>query len=266
MQLPQLEQITPAKAEQYLNRNKANRKLREGIAERYAHDMKTGHWTECPVPISFYEDGDIADGQHRLFAIVESEKTITFLVLHGLSREAGLNIDTGLSRTIVDNARISGLDDGLSNSLVALAPFYHAGKPNKGNDKGGALSNADKLALIARYRAVLDWAIANGPTGKGLRNSPILAAVARAYANGRDPERLRAFAVVLSKGFANGPEDSAAIALRNYIIGRDRRLAAQEGRDLFMKTMNAIHYFVRRRQLNLIKVVREEIYPLKKRA
>jgi len=259
MQEPKLEHITPAKAEQYLNRNKANRKLREGVAEKYAHDMKTGHWTDCPVPISFYEDGDIADGQHRLFAIVESDKTIPFLVLRGLSREAGLNIDTGLTRTIVDNARISGLDEGLSNNLVALAPFYHFGSAPK-----SPLSNADKLMLINTYRATLDWAIANGPVGKGLRNSPILAAISRAKAHGVDEERLKAFGVVLSKGFANGPEDSAAIALRNYIIGRDRRLAATEGHDLFLKTMNAIHYFVRRRQLNVIKTVGEEIYPLKK--
>lgn len=256
--IPQLEKITPAKAEGYLNVNKANRKLREGVAERYAHDMKTGNWTECPVPISFFEDGDVADGQHRLWAIVESGVTIQFLVLRGLPREAGLNIDTGLGRSVVDNARISGLDDGLSNILVAMAGFYELGAPKRG------LTNSDRVAIIDRYRDVLDWAVANGPTGKGIRNTPILCAVARARAHGVDEERLKAFCVVLSKGLSNGSEDAAAISLRNYVMARDRRLAHQEGRDLFMKTMNAIHYFLRRRSLNIIKTVSEEMFPLKK--
>jgi hypothetical protein len=42
MQIPVLEKITPAKAEKYLNANKANRNLRDGLVERYASDMKNG--------------------------------------------------------------------------------------------------------------------------------------------------------------------------------------------------------------------------------
>lgn len=260
LQTAKPESITPAKAELYLNRNKGNRSLREGVVEKYAHDMRTGKWTDCIDPIAFYEDGDIADGQHRLFAIVESGKTITFLVLHGVPRDAGLNIDTGITRTVVDNARISGLDLGLSNVLVSAAPFYQNGEFKK-----VALSNSDRLAIVAKYRPELEWAISNGPTGKGLRNAPILSAVARAYKAGVDPERLKKFCVVLSKGLSDGVQDSAAITLRNYIITREKKIAHTESRDLFLKTMNAISYFIRRKTLGTIRTVSEEAYPLKKR-
>lgn len=72
-----VEKITPKIAEAWLNANTCNRKLRDGIVERYAADMTAGKWTECPEPISFYVDGDLADGQHRLFAITESGTTQT---------------------------------------------------------------------------------------------------------------------------------------------------------------------------------------------
>lgn len=93
-----LETVTPKLAEAWINANKSNRKLREGLVEKYACDMRAGKWTQCPEPISFYADGDLADGQHRLFAIIESDTTQEFPIARGLSREAGLNINTGAGR------------------------------------------------------------------------------------------------------------------------------------------------------------------------
>src|SRR4051794_1259299 len=113
-----VEKIGPKKAEQWINANKTNRSLRAGVVEQYAGDMRNGNWTQCTAPIAFYEDGDLADGQHRLYAIVESDTTQTFSVARGLERRDGLNIDTGLVRSVVDNARISGLETGLSNYIV----------------------------------------------------------------------------------------------------------------------------------------------------
>jgi len=37
---PRVEKITPAKATTYLDRNRSNRKLRDGVAEKYADDMR----------------------------------------------------------------------------------------------------------------------------------------------------------------------------------------------------------------------------------
>ena len=70
-----IENISPQQAEKMLNSNKGNRKLRDGVVEKYALDMVSGNWTQCPVPISFLQNGDVADGQHRLWAIIESITT-----------------------------------------------------------------------------------------------------------------------------------------------------------------------------------------------
>lgn len=257
------ESITPDKAEKYLNRNTGNRKLRDGVVEKYAFDMKHGKWTDCPAPIVFYENGDIADGQHRLWAIVESKAPHKFIVVRGLSKEAGLNIDTGVSRTLVDNARISGIDHGLSNQLLSVARAMYTGERGGRADQW---SNSKKLEVVNQYREACEWAVSNGPRGRALRNSIILAAVARAYLHVQDKDRLKRFCEVVSSGYSDGQHESAAVSVRNYMQSRtDVTSNHALWRETFLKFQNAIDYFMRGKQLTVIKSIKEEAYPLTKK-
>ena len=258
---PQPENVTPTKAKQWLNANNNNRALREGVVEKYAADMKAGKWTQCAAPIWFYENGDIADGQHRLYAIIEADRAQTFLVGRGLKQEDGLNIDTGVPRNLVDNARISGSDPGLNLTLISTC---------RGIDEGDRstkyTSNAMKLEQVARHREAALFAMNHGAHGTRLRNSMINAAIGRAWYYEGDKERLAHFGKVLSSGFAEGTKDAAAIALRNYMLAGKVAPGADQNqwRDTFLKAQNAIHYFMRGRSLTVIKGVQDEAYPLKK--
>lgn len=271
MDTPKLETITPAKAAQYMNRNNGNRKLREGVAEKYAADMRAGLWTECAAPIWFYDNGDVADGQHRLWAIIDSETTQKFLVGHNFARNAGLNIDTHAPRGVVDNARISGRDSGLSNELVALGRAIEIGdRHGMGSGKRReSLSNSQKIAYVDLHREAADLTIANGPRGRGVRNAVVLSAVARAWYHEKDKDKLRRFCEVLSSGHSDGTKESAAVTLRNYLTTKFAPGAGASihnaWRDTLLKTENAIHYFVREKQLMAIKAIQSEVYPLKKK-
>lgn len=260
----QTERVTPKKAEQWINRNTGNRKLREGVAEAYAEDMKNGKWTECLDPIAFYENGDLANGQHRLWAIIESGTTQEFLVARNVPRDAGLNIDVGLARTLVDNARISGVDPGLSNEMVAVSRFIE-----EGDTQRGKLTNAQRLEFVNMHREAAEWTISHGPRGKGLRSMATLAAVGRAWYAEQDRDKIARFCEVVSTGLANGKEEHAAICLRNYLIaGRDSRMTGRwtdTARAIFLKTMNAISYFMRGKTLSVIKNVKDEAYPKPRR-
>lgn len=105
-----LERVSPEKARQWLTKNASNRKPRIATMKQYADDMKAGNWTRCTAPIAFYENGDLADGQHRLQAVILSGTEQPFYVIRGLSKQDGLNIDTGKARTLVDAGKISGTD------------------------------------------------------------------------------------------------------------------------------------------------------------
>lgn len=258
-----VEKVSPRKAEAWLNANKTNRSLRDGVVERYADDMRNGRWTTCLMPISFYADGDLADGQHRLYAIIESDTTQEFEVVRGLDRQAGLNIDTGLNRSLVDSARISGAKEGLSNEMISWARAVVTGKRST-----EAMSNSRKLDMVVAHEEALRWTSSNGPRSKGLRNSVVCAAVVRSLYHESDRERLQAFCRVFDSGFMEDPEkDSAAVAMRNYI--KDGGAALVQGNtwtDTFWKMQNAIWYFMRGKSLKVIKKVAEERYPLAKPA
>lgn len=259
-----MEKITPEIAEMWLNTNSTNRKLRDGVAEKYADDMANGRWTECPEPISFYADEELADGQHRLYAVCISGESIEFIVVRGLSREAGLNLNTGLSRNLVDNARISGADLGLSNRLLSLARAIETGKCSAAEKP---LSNAQRLALVEKHRDAAKWVITNGPKGRHLNNAMVGAALARAWYYEKDEARLKHFAHVFSTGHAEHPDrDSAAVSLRTYFLTKPALGTTALWTETFLKSQNAINYFMAGRRLTVIKNVKEEAYPLPKAA
>jgi hypothetical protein len=257
-----IETITPRIAEAWLNANKSNRKMRDGVAEKYADDMKFGRWTSCPEPISFYLDGDLADGQHRLWAIVDSGTTQTFPVARGLTREDGLNLNTGLKRDVVDNARISGTDTTLSRSLIAAAKAIELGTLN--GDKA-AISNAALLAIVERNREAATFAAAIVRRRQLLCSAAVMGAVGRAYLHEPDRDRLKRFCDVLGTGFYEGPGETAAVTLRNYLLAKGSVASSSAlWRDTFLKSQNAIFYFMRDRKLTAIKSVAEDQYPLAK--
>jgi hypothetical protein len=253
------EQITPKKATQYLNQNNSNRKLRDGVAERYANDMVNGNWTVCTAPIAFFEDGDVADGQHRLWAIVESGIPQSFIVMRGVPRDAALNIDTGFNRTLADNARISGHESSITNEMISYARATKIGERNISSQ-----SNAEKLALVEELRESVTWAIQNGPRARGLRNACMMGAIARAYMHEGDRNKLKRFCEVVATGFAESRNESAAVAIRNHMLQNGmQKLSSQMWRETFLKVQNAIRYFMLDKPLTVVRGITEETYPLK---
>lgn len=253
-----LERVTPAKAAEWLQTNKQNRKLRKQTVMQYTADMLSGSWTRCVTPISFYDDGELADGQHRLQAVVESKTTQAFYVIRGLNRRDGLNIDTGLARSVTDAARIVGKSD-LSYEMVAVARGIEFGRQVSIR----SLSNAEKLAILDRHRAAVDFACKNGPKGRIIRNAITLSAIARAWSAGADPEDLARFARVLQDGMPTGTHEHAAVALRNYLLSSGAVLASSAmWSDTFKRAQHCIKAFCQGRPLTVLKPVNEECYPL----
>jgi hypothetical protein len=61
--------------------------------------MLAGEWYETHQGIAFYEDGTLADGQHRLRAIVQSGVSLWMRVTWGMTRRQGLGVDETFTRT-----------------------------------------------------------------------------------------------------------------------------------------------------------------------
>lgn len=95
--------ITPDMAAQLLEHNPNWRSVSQDKVRQYAQDMKAGKWALTHQGIAFKKNGDIEDGQHRLWAIVEADVPVRMVVatyVNGMCIEALKYIDCGWNRTM----------------------------------------------------------------------------------------------------------------------------------------------------------------------
>ena len=120
---PRVVRMTPALAEKILEANPLNRPLRSGRVERYAKSMREGRWRMNGATIVIAKGGDLLDGQHRLWAIIESQQTIDMLVVEGIDPDVFATIDTGRPRSANDVFATVGLKNNttLTSALRWLA-------------------------------------------------------------------------------------------------------------------------------------------------
>lgn len=124
--------ITPGMASSWLADNKfENRNLSDRNVNRIARDIKAGKWIFDGNPIRFDNNGNILDGQHRLWAIVMAEKEVESLVVRGLEEGAVHTIDTGKSRNNADVLHFAGYKS--TSALAALARLAIGYRRNKGD-------------------------------------------------------------------------------------------------------------------------------------
>lgn len=252
-----IETIDAKRASQYLAMNTRNRMITWKQVRKFERDMREGNWTQCADPITFCEDGTLVSGQHRLLAILHTRIPQTFIVVRDMSRAAALNADGQRPRNLVDNAKISGVGEGINKLLLGVVRAVEFGTPPNHN----LVSNAQHLALVEKHRGAAHWALKNGPKGKSVRMVVTLAAVARAWYVETDTDKLARFGTVMSLGgVPEGQAESAALTMREYV--RERTMHSSIWRDTFFKTQNAISYFMRGKPLTVVKGIATEAYPL----
>ncbi len=100
--------VTPAIAEQMLARTKINRTVKPRVVSRYAGAMRRGEWMGTGDPIQIDSHGNLANGQHRLHAIIESGTTQELLIVHDVDPMAQDAMDQGVVRNVADVLRFRG--------------------------------------------------------------------------------------------------------------------------------------------------------------
>jgi len=102
----QIEHITPTLALVYLaSQENTNRRVNKRRVSAYAPIMREHKWQLTPQGIAFDTRGHLVDGQHRLWAIIESGVTVSLLVVYGLSDDAIRALDRGWIRSVSEALR-----------------------------------------------------------------------------------------------------------------------------------------------------------------
>lgn len=145
--------VTPKLAAEWLQKNVNNRPVRQRIVDTYARDMEAGAWQITGESIKFNSSGELADGQHRLCAVVKAQLAVPMLVVRGVDPSSQTVMDSGAKRTSADALALSG------HKYVAMTA---AGAKLAINWQAGYMKSARAGSLISPTHAeVLEFVEAN---------------------------------------------------------------------------------------------------------
>ena len=119
--------ITPEKAAKMLEWNNNNRPMYSATYINYARQMSDNKWRETGIPLIFDPRG-LADGQHRLKAIVLSGKTYTFTINVTEDEDIHMYLDNGLRRSGIDSLRQALRNQSLKNRHLSVLKTMLAGR------------------------------------------------------------------------------------------------------------------------------------------
>lgn len=153
-------ELTPAMATAMLERNTHNRTISGSRVEQYVNDMKAGNWVFNGEAIKIAEDGTILDGQHRLWACMESDVTISTLVIRGLRHETQETMDQGRPRGLSDVLKLRGEKNHmqLAATTKIVAFYMRDGVPFQGAFAPGITVHA-ALRVLERNAEIRDSVI-----------------------------------------------------------------------------------------------------------
>jgi len=148
-----IEKIGPEAANNMLLFNHATqRNVSQSHVANIAAQMKKGLWRTNGEPIIIDENGDIADGQHRLRGVVLSGVTIEFLIVRGVSSDVFTTIDRGMTRSAGNSFTISGIMNGTAAAAcVAGVMNYRRALAVVTREKGGGYIYGGSLSTNIKY-------------------------------------------------------------------------------------------------------------------
>ncbi len=118
--------VSARAAEVLLEMNTDNRPLKEHIIGHYARQMKENKWHETGQPVIVSKSGRLIDGQHRLWAILESGKTVNIHIIFGVDEDAFSFVDIGKPRSAGDIFAIRGVEyyQNVSSAVRFVMAYY----------------------------------------------------------------------------------------------------------------------------------------------
>lgn len=236
--------VTPELAEEWLSRNEINRVLSKPKINYYAGIMKAGQWKKSDTNICFFEDGTLANGQHRLHAVIKAGVPVKMDIEYNVPRD--MVFDRGKPRSTGDTLFLQGQISKEASSLkpIALVKFYlqiALKRPAYDHEIAQFIRDYENelLSVIA-----LTYKSSNDST---MRNAPAQAALLGAVINGGfSMQEVERFCVVANTGFSDSPADSAAIVLRNTRMKMPKRLSNAERKEYCFMVQQAFINFALR--------------------
>jgi hypothetical protein len=250
---PKVVDVTPDMATKWLEGNTHNRKLRQSHVDKYARDMKAGRWMATHQGIAFDEDGKLIDGQHRLWAVIESGCTVPMMVFNGLPRGTQLVVDDHLKRNILDSVALVMGDDTLTHRLAGVMR-----RVVKGMGMWPRWTKPEVMEEWKHYRAPIlaVWGLFPGPKMR-VTHAAVLAPMVRAWLTPAYRQEVEAFADVLYTGQYRLKRHAAVVIVRDQLLS-----GVLQNEEAYRKIETVLDACIRDRALQIVRPATKELFPL----
>lgn len=111
--------VSPAQAVAWLDSNTHNRPLSDSVVIKYQKDMAAGRWKYNHLAILFDTTGKLLDGQHRLWACVESGVSFDTDVVFGAEPDVQDTLDDPFIRSAGHQGALGGAKNATNAAAIA---------------------------------------------------------------------------------------------------------------------------------------------------
>ena len=211
-----VETITPERAKELLQKNPNNRKPSIHIIKKYAADIKNGAWKENGESISISKSGQLKNGQHRLFAIIQANMPLTTVVVYDVEDNVN-EFDRNLKRSRNNILQMNGYPPSICNSACvgAVQLLLHEASYKNATDSQ-FMKVVDNLGHVCNVAMSCVRTGINHPIS--LKSGCVAAAIVALF-YGIDEKVVNDFFTLVNTGFAESKTQYAAIVVRNYLLG-----------------------------------------------
>lgn len=256
----QIFNVTPEIAGSWLKKNTINRKVRPSIVSKYAKDLSSGSWSMTHQGVAFDKNGNLADGQHRLMAIVKSGISVNMVVAWGVDRSG---IDRLAPRSEIDELKFSRMSEWIESSHVKIAnAMFEITEAGSGYRKAERTTQ-ELVEFCDKYKRQIQFTADcfSRHKVKHLSQAIVQATIAIA-SKFESEERLSEFVDVLFSGLPKSQEDFMAIKVRDFLMMGGATGGGTERRRASKAIMRGIYLFCRNQTLQKLVVPSESIYRL----
>jgi len=153
--------LTPALAQAILEHDPVNRKLRPWKVPQYVRAIQSGKWWAArSLPMMFFPDGRLGDGQHRCHAVVASGMSIPIRVIVATGT---YGIDEGLGRSLADYLALNTQVDKHAIPLVALVTRTLCQTKAPTDEELMAFFEEHSAFILTSVQKVVSWLGEHGP-------------------------------------------------------------------------------------------------------
>ncbi len=255
--------IDPDLAMLWLEGNVHNRKIDQKWVDYLAAEMTAGRWKTTHQGIAFDGSNTLIDGQHRLWAVIQSGCTIHSAVTYGLRIDDIDNIDDNRPRSTAVRMSLTHRfgNEGVSKNHTSTLNEAIAGLNGSSN-----LTYHQLRDQMERHVEAARFAVSHVRGNvKGIGVAYVRAVILRAWYS-VDLDMLDRFCRVLTSGIPESPDDGVIIRLRDQLItvGGVRNPVLR--RELYARVERVLMAWLKGESRKVIRPVQQEYFPLPEEA